>query len=51
MINFIKKYKGEIISFFLTFFLFLLILLAVGMFIRTILISDLEVQMLPLFKY
>ena len=51
MINFIKKYKGEIISFFLTFFLFLLILLAVGMFKRTILISDLEVQMLPLFKY
>ena len=50
MKNFLKKIKNEFITFFGTFIILTIIFFMIGIFKKSIFISDLEVQMLPLFK-
>ena len=50
MKNFLKKNKNEFITFFGTFMILTIIFFMIGIFKKSIFISDLEVQMLPLFK-
>lgn len=50
MKNYLKKNKNEFIAFFGTFIILTIIFFMIGIFKKSIFISDLEVQMLPLFK-
>ena len=49
--NFLKKYKGEIITFFLNTFILLIVFKLVGILDHTIILCDLKAQVVPLFKY
>ena len=51
MFEYIRKYKGEILSFICTIFIYVIIFLLLGIFKNSILKSDLLVQMVPLFNY